>query len=91
MAVPTARVSKKPEVFPGKMACAIVEKMKADNPKPASIVPVTVVLCIQEYGEHNHHHRSRINTDNPAGKTFRDSIQRRDVPCTAADPGEKFE
>ena len=46
MAVPAARVSKKPEVFTGKMECAIVEKMKADNPKPATIIPVTVVLCV---------------------------------------------
>lgn len=44
MAVPTARVSKKSEVFPGKIVCAIVEKRKADNPKPEITVPVTVVL-----------------------------------------------
>ena len=43
-AVPSARVSKKPEVSPGKIVYAIVEKTKADNPKPAMIIPVAVVL-----------------------------------------------
>ena len=47
-AVPSARVSKKPEVLPGKIVCAIVEKMKADNPKPETIIPITVVRYIQE-------------------------------------------
>lgn len=53
MAVPTARVSKKSEVFPGKIVCAIVEKTKADSPKPEITVPVTVVLYIQGLGEHS--------------------------------------
>jgi hypothetical protein len=51
VAVPTARVSKKSEVFPGKIVCAIVEKRKADNPKPDIMIPVTVVLYIQQQGE----------------------------------------
>ena len=46
-AVPSARVSKKPEVLPGKIVCAIVEKTKADNPKPETMIPVTVVLYIK--------------------------------------------
>lgn len=44
VAVPTAKVSKKSEVFPGKIVCAIVEKRNADNPKPEMTIPVTVAL-----------------------------------------------
>ena len=44
VAVPIARVSKKSEVFPGKIVCAIAEKRKADNPKPETTIPVTVAL-----------------------------------------------
>jgi len=54
-AVPTARVSKKSEVFPGKMVWAIVEKRKADNPKPEMTAPVTVVLYIQDRGGNSQH------------------------------------
>ena len=46
--VPSARVSKKLEVFPGKIVCAIVEKRKADNPNPATTTPVMVVLYTQK-------------------------------------------
>lgn len=44
--VPSARVSKKPEVFPGKNVRAIVEKRKADSPNPEMTIPVIVDLYI---------------------------------------------
>ena len=88
MAVPTARVSKKSEVFPGKIVCASVEKRKADNPKPEMTIPVTVVLYMQERGENNQRRGSRIRTHDHVWETFRNGIQRRRVTCIAADPRE---
>lgn len=90
-AVPTARVSKKPEVFPGKIACAIVEKTNADNPKPEKIIPVTVVLYIQERDEHSQRHRSKIVTDDLVREAFRNGVQCRRVTRITADPGEEPE
>ena len=90
-AVPTARVSKKSEVFPGKMTCAIVEKRKADNPKPETTVPVTVALYTQDRGENSQHRGSRIRTHDHVRETFRNGIQRRGKTCIAADPGEQPE
>ena len=51
VAVPTARVSRKLEIFPGKKMCAIVEKRKAENAKPEMTNPKTVVIYTQEQGE----------------------------------------
>jgi hypothetical protein len=42
IAVPTDNTSKNPEVFPGKMVCARVEKKKADRPYPDATVLVVV-------------------------------------------------
>jgi len=70
VAVPTARVSKKSEVFPGKIVCAIVEKRKADNPKPEITVPVTVVLYFRELGEDSQHYEPELKLTILFGKLF---------------------
>ena len=46
--VPSARMNRKSEVFPGKIVRAIIEKRKADNPSPEITTPVTEVLYIKE-------------------------------------------
>lgn len=87
VAVPTARVSKKSEVFPGKIVCAIVEKRNADNPKPEMTIPVTVVL----YVVHKNGQRLwfRIVTDDFVWEALRDGVQRGGITCIAADPREQ--
>ena len=89
VAVPTARVSKKSEVFPGKIVCAIVEKRNADNPKPETTTPVTVVLYIQARGECSRRCGSRIGTHKLAREAFRNGIQCRGITCVAANSREQ--
>jgi hypothetical protein len=84
-------VSKKPEVFPGKIVCAIVEKIKADNPKPETIIPITVVRYIQERGECGRPCRPRAGTDDLVGETSCNSLERRKITCVAAHPREELE
>ena len=86
MAVPDARVSKKPEVFPGKNACAIVEKPKAESAKADLTRPITVVLYNQEEGKLGRCHGNKIWTDDLVGETPHDSIQGCTITCLAADP-----
>ena len=59
------------------MVWAIVEKRKADSPKPEMTAPVTVVLYIQDRGENSQRHGSRIRTYDHVRETVRNSIQRR--------------
>jgi hypothetical protein len=85
-AVPTPRASRKPEVFPGKNACAIAEKTKADNPMPEEISPSTVVLCTQRRDQHGLHRGYKNGTDNSVREALHSSVQRRIIPCLARDP-----
>lgn len=89
VAVPIARVSKKSEVFPGNIVCAIAEKRKADNPKPETTIPVTVVLYIQEQGENRQRYGSRDRTDNLIREALRDGVQRRAITCITACPSDE--
>ena len=47
--VPKANTSRKEEVFPRNMVWDMVEKKKADRPKPDRTIPVVVALCITCY------------------------------------------
>ena len=89
VAVPSARVSKKPEVFPGKIVCATVENTKADNPNPETTIPVTVVLYTQETVS-TVEFVDGIGTDDCAGETFRNSVQRPEISCVAAHSRKKL-
>ena len=44
--VPKASMSRNSEVFPGKSVCAMVEKRKADRPKPE----ITIPFAVARYG-----------------------------------------
>ena len=44
-AVPTASMSRKSDVLPGKSVCAIVEKRNAERPKPEMTIPFAVARC----------------------------------------------
>ena len=46
MDVPRAKTRKKDDVSPGKNRCAMLEKKKADRPKPEMTRPVVDALCI---------------------------------------------
>jgi hypothetical protein len=69
-------VSKKPEVLPGNIVRAIVEKTKADNPNPETMIPVAVVLYIQEGGEYSRRYRSKAGTYDLVWETLCNGIQR---------------
>ena len=89
VAVPIARVSKKSEVFPGKIVCAIAEKRKADSPKPEITIPVTVALYIHEHGENGRRYGFRDGTDDLIREALRNGVQRRAITCIAADPSDE--
>lgn len=71
--------------------CAIVEKMKADNPKPETIIPITVVRYIQERGERGRLCRYKAGTDDLVWEASRNCVERRKIACVTAHPGEQLE
>jgi hypothetical protein len=89
--VTSARMSKKSEIFPGEIVRAMVEKRKADSPKPEITIPVIVVLCIEEKNERSYNNERGAGTDNSIWETFHDNIQRATITRLATNPGEELE
>ena len=89
--VTSAKMSKKSETLPGETVRAIVEKRKAESPKPEITIPVIVVLCIEEKNERSHNGERGARTDNSVRETFHDNIQRATITRLATNPGEHLE
>jgi hypothetical protein len=69
MDVPSAKTRKKDDVSPGKNRCAMLEKKKAERPKPEMTRPVVDALCIVIRDEN-----ARINETN---RFIREGFSRR--------------
>src|ERR1700733_15208782 len=81
-AVPSARTRRKEDVLSWNMVCDIVEKKKADRPKPDKTIAIVVALCVE-----NHKPRKDIMstiTYGSAGGNLRSHIDRTRQPSSTA-------
>jgi hypothetical protein len=81
-----ARVSKKPDVFPGKKVRAMAEKMNADNAKPDMTSPNTVVLCVRKEGQHYQRRGFKTQLTILSGKLLATAFNAPQNPASAPIP-----
>jgi len=66
-AVPSARTRRKEDVLSWSMVCDIVEKKKADRPKPDKTIAVVVALCVENHKprkRYDEHYNLRLGRGN---------------------------